>query len=65
MILHYAFRLTKPKLASAKKNRLSLNLKKRFAKPDIEDEEKLAAKGVTPANTVVANEWAVLNLISW
>ena len=65
MILHYAFGLTKPKLAPAKKKRLSLNLKKRFAKPVIEDEETLAAKGVTPANTDVANEWAVLNLMSW
>ena len=51
-----------PVLPPVKKKRLSLSHKKHFAKPFSEDE---AAKGVTPANTVVANEWAVLKMMSW
>ena len=44
-----------PVLPPAKKKRLSLSLKKHFAKLVTEDVTKLAAKGVTPANTVIAN----------
>ena len=54
-----------------KKKRLSLSISsrrtnsERFSVPVTEEEAKLAAKGVTPINTTVANEWAVRNFVAW
>ena len=52
----------------AKRKRLSLSRKgkfDRFAPPLSEEDLSVAAKGVTTANTSVANDWAVRNLKNW
>ena len=50
-----------------KKKRLSLSLKKphRFGPCVTEEEQAVAAKGVVPVNTKVANDWAMRSLQQW
>ena len=47
--------------------RLSLSLKKpnRFGACVIKEQQSIAAKGVVPVNTKVANDWALRNLRQW
>ena len=47
------------------KKKLKLSSKDRFSTPVSDEQQKEAAKGVTPDNTKLSNDWAVKNLRAW
>ena len=58
-------RFNKENVPPPAKKKLKLSLKDRFKTPMSEKQLEVAAQGVTPTNTKLANDWAVKNFTIW